>query len=119
MSFKTEEEIFLALLDKKKVGHIYWRSGNFIHFDGGSFIDQDGKSAMRNYCTKPPESWEIKDDPKPKVKRWQYVAKHNGALYPVRLDGFFKDDEQFLFFNNEEEIVFWIKDESSVREFDE
>jgi len=72
MTFKTQQEIYKALLDGKKVTD----GTSIISFNQhGYLMDQDGFSVSFNFSTK--DRWHLYTEPKPKVVLYEYMVKNS------------------------------------------
>ena len=80
MSFKSQKEIYEALLAGKKLRRDYWDLGHFVH------LSQDGSLVNRNgindsWFFKTPKDWSIYEEPKKKKKitlyRYTYKQGEN------------------------------------------
>jgi len=69
MSFKTQAEIFQALLDGKKLMYI-GVSKYYVHFKNGTIVDATGDYMPYNFAS--PKDWSIYEEPKPKKQVWQW-----------------------------------------------
>lgn len=76
-TFKTQADIYQALLSGKSIFNIY-KARTCLKFIKGFLRDTDGKA--RHPCFESPEEWAIYEPPKP-IKRVEYYAFHaNGDL---------------------------------------
>jgi hypothetical protein len=87
MSFKTQAEIFQALLDGKTV--IYNRGySSPCHLQDGIVVDERGIPV--NYTFLDSENWSIYEEPKPKKQVWEWRYRKAGKEWYV--DGILCDE---------------------------
>lgn len=64
--FKTQAEIYQALLDGKKLRHCGWVGNTFLHLVDGNPTMESGQAATLGFFA--PLNWSIYEEPKPKRK---------------------------------------------------
>ena len=70
-TFKTQAEIYQALLDGKKIKHVLW-GADFVHLVGGTMLHSNGADA-RLYLNIP-NDWLICEEPKQPRKALAFVS---------------------------------------------
>lgn len=73
MSFKTQLDIYKALIDGKKLISEY--SEGYIFFNNGFLNNDEGK--LVEYAFNSPQNWSIYEEPKKKMKLFRYTIKSN------------------------------------------
>lgn len=89
MTFKTQSEIYQALLDGKKIKRNTWRIGAYIHLVEGRLTDEVGDN-MEETRLFPPHEFLIyeKSKPKKKVTLYRYTVSNriSGNIYQTTWD---------------------------------
>jgi hypothetical protein len=107
MTFKTQADIWRALLDGKKVKHYIWADGSFVYLECGFVRDEKGEN-LAFYAVKPDE-WSIYEPPKQKrkVSRYRFTNLETGEIVDSSSyysdEGFFTSDlssKGFIFEDN-------------------
>jgi hypothetical protein len=85
MSFKTQAQIFQALLDGKKITTNF--GCNYIELVNGQMKDKNGDVMVLGLT---PSSWSIYEEPKPKKQVWEWRYRKAGKEWYV--DGILCDE---------------------------
>lgn len=95
----NKKEAIQAMLDGKKVQHEAQSPDAYRHIDGeGKFVGTTGgiepfeRMDLNEMAI---GSWQIYEDPKLKVKMWQWVYRPTGGRYTRTTDRFFKNESGF------------------------
>ena len=76
MNFKTQAEIFQALLDGKKIRQKTYRGGTYIMMGSTNLVSESLTEVSESFNE--PRNWSIYEEPKPKKQVWQWRHKHPG-----------------------------------------
>lgn len=83
MSFKTQAEIYQALLDGKKITGVLLENIQYLHLNDG-FLKSNEGNAYTMYHFDKPENWSIYEEPKGKKQVWQWRHKNfTGTFWNV------------------------------------
>jgi hypothetical protein len=82
----NKAEAIAAMLGGKKVRGINWEPEEFIFYKGSRFFGRMHFPVDINYTNC--DQWEIYQEPKPKVKMWQFVIR-NGNNRPCLTPEFY------------------------------
>lgn len=89
MAFKTQAEIYQALLDGKKIKRKTWAPEAYIHLVEGGLVDEFGDN-MEETRLFPPHEFLIYEEPKPKKKvtlyRHTMSNRISGNIYQTTWD---------------------------------
>ena len=80
MAFKTQAEIFKALIDGKKIVFNQWMKTSFAHLKDGFIRTDSGSLLLADFSL--PEAWSIYEEPKPrkKVTLYNYTYVQEGVF---------------------------------------
>lgn len=82
MSFKTQAEIYQALLDGKKITGILLEEIDYLHLVDG-FLKLNGNVGYTSYHFDKPEYWKIYEEPKKKKTVWQWRVRQGVSGWRV------------------------------------
>lgn len=90
----TTKEAIQAMLDGKKVREIDWDKDFYILFNGGMFVDEEGK--LFSEFTLYSSGWEIYEEQKPvqteTIEKWLYkYEKTKFIVEVVNIDEYIKE----------------------------
>jgi hypothetical protein len=93
MNFKTQAEIYQALLDGKKIRESSWTT-EYVYLKNGVLVCQEDYRMTYGFadCSK----WSIYEEPKPKKQVWQWRYKDEYATH-YHLSGYLMTEEDAAF----------------------
>lgn len=97
MKFKNIKEIMQALLDGKIINHGSQSSSEFYFLsECGNIKNNNGDVCNPSFAY--PESWQIHEEPKKKVKLYKFASKIGKTDHWTESDFFLKDEIDFIKF---------------------
>lgn len=81
MSFKTQKEIFSALLDGKKIKYGGWIKGTYVHFVEERIVDEAERPYESPFLR--PDLWSLYEEPKKMktVTLYRYTYQEMGHVF--------------------------------------
>ncbi len=76
-NFKTQQEIYKALLDGKKLSYAHNDNIIQLHPTNGMLVNQDGLRVIYEFKT--PSDFSLYTEPKPKVVLYEYLVKESNG----------------------------------------
>lgn len=70
MSFKTQAEIYQALLDGLKLRMTSWISNDYVYLQRGTLVSREGYKLTYGFSDF--SNWELYEEPKKKKQVWQW-----------------------------------------------
>lgn len=71
--FKTQAEIYQALLNGDWLKQALWKDGEFVYLGKGILLDERGQSPNISFFK--PQDWSIVEKPKPPRKLYAFIKK--------------------------------------------